>query len=169
MGASYSHARACQVEPWALPCGSRRYARASCRALGTALRGMRRIVTLLATTLQALSPPPCALVVALNLASVASRILKPITIPLWRSASNRQLTRSQKRARWQSQGVQNRSSFFCYAATQLALQLHQERTQVVCSNREAQKRPARRYSRNSCHMFVFIVVCACSRECLLKG
>jgi len=32
--------------------------------------------------------------------------------------------------------------FGCYAATQLALQLHQERTQVVCSNREARKRPA---------------------------
>jgi len=30
----------------------------------------------------------------------------------------------------------------CYAATQLVLQLHQERTQVVCSNRDARKRPA---------------------------
>ena len=30
----------------------------------------------------------------------------------------------------------------CYATTQLVLQLHQERTQVVCSNREARKRPA---------------------------
>jgi len=28
----------------------------------------------------------------------------------------------------------------CDAATRLALQLHQERTQVVCSNQEAQKR-----------------------------
>ena len=38
--------------------------------------------------------------------------------------------------------------FYCFAATQLARQLHQERTQVVCSNREARKRPARRQSRN---------------------
>ena len=30
---------------------------------------------------------------------------------------------------------------FCYAATQLAIQLHQERIQVVRSNREARKRP----------------------------
>jgi len=29
-----------------------------------------------------------------------------------------------------------------YATTQLALQLHQKLTQVVCRNREAQKRPA---------------------------
>jgi len=36
----------------------------------------------------------------------------------------------------------------CYVSTQLALQLHQERTQVVCSNKVAQKRPARRHSRN---------------------
>jgi c-di-AMP phosphodiesterase-like protein len=28
----------------------------------------------------------------------------------------------------------------CFAATQLARQLHQERTQVVCSNKEAWKR-----------------------------
>jgi len=32
-----------------------------------------------------------------------------------------------------------------YAATELALQLHQECTHVVCSNREARKRPARRH------------------------
>ena len=38
--------------------------------------------------------------------------------------------------------------FWCYAATQLALQLQQECTQVVCSNREAQKRPAWGHSRN---------------------
>ena len=36
----------------------------------------------------------------------------------------------------------------CYVSTQLALQLHQERTQVVCSNKVAQKRPARRHSHN---------------------
>jgi len=30
--------------------------------------------------------------------------------------------------------------FGCYAATQQARQVHQERTQVVCSNKEAQKR-----------------------------
>jgi len=38
--------------------------------------------------------------------------------------------------------------FNSHAATQLALQLHQERMQVVCSNREAQKRPARGHSRH---------------------
>jgi len=53
-----------------------------------------------------------------------------------------------------------------FAATQLVRQLHQERTQVVCTIREARKRPAWRHSRNSCHMFVGIVVCACSRHAL---
>ena len=38
--------------------------------------------------------------------------------------------------------------FGCYAATQVALQLNQERTQLVCSNREARKCPARGHSRN---------------------
>jgi len=30
--------------------------------------------------------------------------------------------------------------FCCYAATQLALQVHQERSRVVCGNKEARKR-----------------------------
>jgi hypothetical protein len=34
------------------------------------------------------------------------------------------------------------SFFFGYATTQLALQVQQERTQVVCSNKEARKRLA---------------------------
>ena len=39
--------------------------------------------------------------------------------------------------------------FFCwYAATQLALQVQQERTQVVCSNRGARQRPTRGHSCN---------------------
>jgi len=38
--------------------------------------------------------------------------------------------------------------FFCYAATQLALQLHQEHTQVVCNNKVAQKCLACRHSLN---------------------
>jgi len=38
------------------------------------------------------------------------------------------------------------SLFFGFAVTQLARQLHQERTQVVYSNREARERPARRHS-----------------------
>jgi len=37
---------------------------------------------------------------------------------------------------------------FWYAATQLARQVHRERTQVMCSNKVAQKRLARRHSRN---------------------
>jgi len=36
----------------------------------------------------------------------------------------------------------------CYAATQLALQLHQERKQVVRSNRVTRKRPARGHCPN---------------------
>jgi len=40
------------------------------------------------------------------------------------------------------------SFFCCFAATQLARQVQQERTQVVCSNKEARKRLARRHSRN---------------------
>jgi len=36
----------------------------------------------------------------------------------------------------------------CYAATQLALQLQQERAQVVCSNKDPRKRLAQRHSRN---------------------
>jgi len=35
-----------------------------------------------------------------------------------------------------------------FAATQLAHQLHQEHTQVVCSNKVARKHLARRHSRN---------------------
>jgi len=42
----------------------------------------------------------------------------------------------------------HRSFFVCYAATQLALQVQQEQSLVVCSNREAQKRPARGHSHN---------------------
>jgi len=38
--------------------------------------------------------------------------------------------------------------FVCFAATQLARQVHQERTQVLCSNKVARKRLARRHSRN---------------------
>jgi len=62
-------------------------------------------VDILATALQALSPPPCAPVEAINLASFSSCIVKLVIVPLWRSASDRQ----RKRARWQSQGVQTRS------------------------------------------------------------
>ena len=36
--------------------------------------------------------------------------------------------------------------FLCFAATQVTRQLHQERTQVVCSNKVARKRLARRHS-----------------------
>ena len=36
----------------------------------------------------------------------------------------------------------------------------------MCINREARKRLARRHSCNSCHMFVCIVICACSRHAL---
>ena len=56
--------------------------------------------------------------------------------------------------------------FWCFAATHLARQLNQERTQVVCSNKVARKHLARRHSRNSCHMFVCMVVSACSRHAL---
>ena len=37
---------------------------------------------------------------------------------------------------------------FCFSATQLARQVHQERTQVVYSNKVAQKRLTPRHSRN---------------------
>ena len=52
----------------------------------------------------------------------------------------------------------------CYAATQLALELQQERTQVVCSNKEARKHLARRHSRNGpwtheCYFEVDVFVC----------
>ena len=68
-----------------------------------------KVLDLLAIALQVLSPLSCAPVKELSLASVASRIVNPILVPLWRSASNCQLTRPQKRVRWQSQGVQTRS------------------------------------------------------------
>ena len=68
-----------------------------------------KVLDLLAIAPQALSPLSCAVVKALSLASVASRIVNPILVPLWRSASDCQLTRPQKRVRWQSQGVQTRS------------------------------------------------------------
>jgi len=44
--------------------------------------------------------------------------------------------------------VQIHASFFFPPATQLARQLEQERTKVVCNNTQARKRPAQRYSRN---------------------
>jgi len=47
----------------------------SCFALGTALRGIRRIVFLLVMTLQAPSPPPCAEVEALNLGHLRNATL----------------------------------------------------------------------------------------------
>jgi len=43
----------------------------------------------------------------------------------------------------------------CFAATQLAHQLHQERTHVVCSNKEARKRLARRH-RFLCLLILFL-------------
>ena len=52
--------------------------------------------------------------------------------------------------------------FWCFAATHLAHKLHQERAQVVCSNKVARTRLAQRHPRNACHMFVCIVVCMCS-------
>ena len=88
----HRYARTRLAEPWALPC------RAS--------EGFR---DLLATALQALSSPSCALVEALSLASVANCIIKLVILPLWRIASDCQLTRSRKRAQWQSQGAQTRS------------------------------------------------------------
>ena len=61
--------------------------------------------------------------------------------------------------------------FWCDAATQLALQVQQERTQVVCGGKEARKRLARvaQLSRNwhmEPIMFVGIVVCAFSQHSL---
>jgi len=47
----------------------------SCLVLGTALRGIRRIVFLLVMALQALSPPPCAEVEALNLSHLRNATL----------------------------------------------------------------------------------------------
>jgi len=56
---------------------------------------------------------------------------------------------------------------FGFAATQVAPQEQQERTQVVCSNKVARKRLARRHSRNGpwkewrtrTHLFVCLLVC----------
>jgi len=47
----------------------------SCFALGTALQGIRRIVFLLVMALQALSPPPCVEVEALNLGHLRNATL----------------------------------------------------------------------------------------------
>ena len=56
------------------------------------------------------------------------------------------------RVTWGVEGgyITGRFDFFwlLFAATQLALHLHQERTQEVCSNKEARKRLAQRHSRN---------------------
>jgi len=54
--------------------------------------------------------------------------------------------------------------FCCYAATQPARQVRQEHTQVVCSNKIARKRLARRNSRNGpwtheCCFEVDVLVC----------
>jgi len=61
----------------------------------------------------------------------------------------------------------------CYADTQLALEVQQECTQVVCGNKEARKRLTDRSNpfpqlilNSELIMFVGIVVCACSRHAL---
>ena len=67
-------------------------------------------------------------------------------------------------------------SFLFFAAAQLARQLHQEHTQVVCSNKEAWRRLARRHSRNGpwtheCCFEVNVFVCwdcIYNVECCLK-
>jgi len=56
----------------------------------------------------------------------------------------------------------------CYAATQLALQLHQERIHVVRSNRVAQKRPARVHSRNG-PFLVFGLLCRHTMSTLIAA
>jgi len=48
--------------------------------------------------------------------------------------------------------------FFCYATTQLALQVQQERTQVVCSNEEAWKRLAKALPQWTLDIFVLEVM-----------
>jgi len=53
-----------------------------------------------------------------------------------------------KRKRTRYTSINTQHFFVLFAATQLALQLHLERTQVVCSSRQAWKRPARSHSRN---------------------
>jgi len=66
--------------------------------------------------------------------------------------------------------------FWCFAATQIARQLHQEHTQVVCSNKEVWRRLARRHSRNGpwtheCCFEVNVFVCwdcIYNVECCLK-
>ena len=55
-------------------------------------------------------------------------------------------------------GSKTQRTIFCFVffvATQLARQLHQERLQVGCSNKEAWKRLARRHSRNGPWTLVF--------------
>jgi len=52
------------------------------------------------------------------------------------------------------------------AATQLAHQIHQQRTQVVWSNMVVRKHLGRRHSCNLCHLRIRIMVCACSRHAL---
>jgi len=54
--------------------------------------------------------------------------------------------------------------FGCFVATQLVHHLHQERSKVVCSNKEAWKCLDQRHSRKSCHICVGI--CACSWHAL---
>ena len=50
-----------------------------------------------------------------------------------------------------SLGIRNAPAeypFYLFSVTQLTLQFRQERSQVVCSNMEARKRPAQGHSRN---------------------
>ena len=61
--------------------------------------------------------------------------------------------------------------FGCYAATQLVLQLQEEHTQVVCSNKEARKRLVWRHSRNGpwtheyCFEVMYFYVCSVFTGC----
>jgi len=58
------------------------------------------------------------------------------------TSSNNQIPLTTKERSVQARDSLETCCCFCYAVTQVALQLHQKRTQVVCSNREAQKRLA---------------------------
>jgi len=54
--------------------------------------------------------------------------------------------------------------WFCFVATQLERQLQQERTQVVCTNREARKRAARRHSCNGPWTMAYANTCRQTKE-----
>ena len=84
----------------------------------------------------------------------------------WRHTHTHINKPQRSKTKYTSMNTQNKWTFWSVYFEFFSCTNYIRNAQGVCSNREARKRPAWRHFRNSCHMFVCIVVCACSRHAL---